>query len=116
MGPLDQARERMPGSGGGTRRELGQRGDSWAWNAVGTCRPESRCAGCRENLKDVLGRSRPERKVPALAPQGADAEAGDIADVYWGCLVSTEIPQKCPGMEKTGYEAEGGLGPSGLRP
>lgn len=35
MGPLDQARERMPGSGGGTRRELGQRGDSWAWNAVG---------------------------------------------------------------------------------
>lgn len=35
MGPRDQARERMPGSGGGTRRQLGQRGDSRAWNAAG---------------------------------------------------------------------------------
>lgn len=36
------------------------------------------------NLKDVLARSRPERKVPALAQQGADAEARDIVDVYSG--------------------------------
>lgn len=36
------------------------------------------------NLKDVLARSRPQRKVPALARQGADAEARDIADVYSG--------------------------------
>lgn len=65
--------------GAGSERRL------LAWNAVGTCRPErSRCAGCRQNLKDVLGRSRPEREVPALAPQGANAEAGDIAYVYSG--------------------------------
>lgn len=35
VGPWTRRRERMPCFGGGTRRELGQRGDSRAWNAAG---------------------------------------------------------------------------------
>lgn len=86
----------MPGSGGGTRRELGQRGDSRAWNAAGIqvgsgVLPGLEGAGVPAVGSAVCGQTsrmfwggRGQRKVPALALQGADAEAWDIADVHSG--------------------------------